>query len=277
MRFLALALFLAVAPPALAAPAQPLELVVCAPGYPGTTEEAQPSVDALAAALARGASLPPGTVSAVYLNDEGQGAARLGDRRPAVALVTLPFYVKHARELALQPRLAASLQGAQGAAETWTLVARKGRIGSPAALARFELLSTAGYAPEFVRGALKGWGPLPPGVRIVASSQVLSALRRAAAGEEVAVLLDGEQAAALPSLPFAGELEAVARSRPLPGGLVATVGTRIPAARWTALEKGLLALPSTPDGAAALEGVRMQGFAPLTAEVRALLAELEGR
>ncbi len=276
MRSLSLALLLAAGPSLAAAPAPPLELVVSAPGYPGTTEEAQPSVDALAAALARTAGLPQGAVTAVYLNDEAEGVARLRDRRAAIAMVPLPFYVKHARALSLQPRLSVIRQGAQGPLETWTLVAKKGRVGSPAALAGFELASIAGYSPEFVRGALAGWGRLPPDVRIVASSQVLSVLRRAAAGENVAVLLDGEQSAALATLPFAGELETVARSKPVPGGLVATVDARVAPARWTALQKVLLALPSAPDGASALEGVRMQGFAPLPPGTPALLKELGG-
>ncbi len=276
MRPLALALLLAAAPSLAAAPAAAPELVVCAPGYPGTTAEAQPSVDALAAALAHAAGLPESVLSAVYLNDEAEGVARLRDRRAAVAMVPMPFYVKHARALSLGARLVVIRQGAQGPLETWTLVAKKGRVASPAALAGFELASIAGYSPEFVRGALAGWGRLPPDVHVVASSQVLSLLRRAAAGENVAVLLDGEQSAALLTLPFADQLEAVARSRPLPGALVATVGARVPARRWSALEKGLLALPSAPDGASALEGVRMQGFAPLPPGMPALVKELGG-
>jgi hypothetical protein len=274
MRPLAMAVLLAAGPSLAAAPDRPLHLVVCAPGYPGTTAEAQPSMDALAAALARAAGLQDGAISAVYLNDEAEGVARLRDPGSAVAMVPMPFYVKHAGALALQARLAVIRQGAQGPLETWTLVAKKGRIGSPAALAGFELASVAGYSPEFVRGALAAWGRLPPDVRIVASSQVLSKLRRAAAGESVAVLLDGEQAAALPTLPFAGELEAVARSRPLPSALVASVGARVTAGRWSAVEKGLLSLRSTPEGAAALDGVRLQSFAPLPPGTPALAKEL---
>jgi ABC-type phosphate/phosphonate transport system substrate-binding protein len=267
------AVLLAAAPSRAAAPG-PAELVVCAPGYPGTTEEAQPSVDALAAALSRAAGQPEGALSAVYLNQEAEGVARLRDPRAAIAMVPVPFYVKHARALALQPRLAVIRQGAQGPLETWTLVARKGRVGSPAALAGFELYSIAGYAPGFVRAALAGWGRLPADVRIVASGQVLSTLRRAAAGESAAVLLDGEQSAALATLPFAGELEVVARSPPIPSAMVAIVGGRVPAARWSTLEKALLALPGAPGGADALAGVRLQGFAPLPAGTPALLAEL---
>jgi len=103
---------------------------------------------------------------------------------------------------------------------------------------------------------------------------VLSALRRAAAGEDVAVLLDGTQAAALPSLPFAGELEAVARSAPIPSGLLVRVADRLPRERWRALEHALVALPSAPEGAAALQALRIGRFVPLGAEALASIERL---
>jgi len=269
MSSLAAALLLA-AGPVLAAPPRAVELVICAPGYPGTTAEAQPSVDALVAGLSHAGGSPDGALSGTYLNAEEDGVARLKSPDTVVALVPMPFYVKYAGALSLHARLAVVRQGAQGPLETWALVAGRGRVASPAALSGFTIASIAGYSPEFVRGALAGWGRLPPDARITFSNQVLSTLRRAAAGEAVAVLLDGEQAAALPTLPFAGQLEVVARSAPLPGALVATIGDRLEAARWRALEKALLALPSTPEGSAALEGVRMQGFAPLPPDTLSL-------
>ena len=251
-----------------------MSLVLCAPGYPGTTEEAQPNVDALAAALARAAGLPAGAVSAVYLNGEEEGVARLRAPGATVAMVPLPFYAKYASTLGLKPRLTAVRQGAQGSLETWTLVAKKGRVGSAAALSGFTLASTAGYSPAFVRGALSGFGQLPKDLKVVASNQVLSMLRRAAAGENVAVLLDPEQAAALPGLPFAADLEVVARSPPLPGALVTTVGAGFPEASWKALEKGFLALPSAPENAEVLAGVRLTSFAPLSPEALSLASHM---
>jgi len=235
-------------------------LVACAPGYPGTTAEAQPSMDALAAAVARRAGLPEAAVAAVYEPTEKEGLARLAAPDAAVALVPLPFLMKHAKALKLAPRLQVETKGG-GVAETWSLVAKKGRVTSPDALAGFTVYSIAGYAPEFVRAALADFGRLPPSAKVVESSQVLSALRKAAAGEDAAVLLDGAQSAALAGLPFAGELEVVARSRPLPAVFVATVGNRLPAARWAAVEKAMLGLAEDPQGAAALEGIRMVRFA----------------
>lgn len=247
---------------AAAAPPGRVTLVACAPGYPGTTAEAQPRMDALAAAVARGAGLGAGGVAAVYTPREQEGVARLSEPDAAVALVPLPFLVAHGEALRLVPRMHVEVSGG-GATEVWALVARKGRVGSSERLAGFALHSTAGYAPAFVRGALAGWGTLPQSVRIVHSSAVLSALRKAAAGEDVAVLLDGAQSAALATLPFASELEVIARSEPLPASFVATVERRLPAARWSALERSLATLEARPEGAAALEALRIARFVPV--------------
>ncbi|MGO8970830.1 MAG: hypothetical protein ACLQDQ_14825 [Myxococcaceae bacterium] len=250
----------------------PVTLVACAPGYPGSTTEAQPSMDAFAAALAKAAGWAPGQLAASYVPSEKDGLARLGEAQ--VGLVSLPFYVKHAAALRLNPRLVVQQKGL-GPSETWTLVAKKGRLGKPTDLAGFTVLSIAGYAPDFVRAVLGPKWRLPAATKVVESAQVLSALRRAVQGEDVAVLLDGAQGNALPTLPFAAELDAVAHSSPLPAALVTTVGNRLAPARWAALDKALLALPQTPGGTAALDGIRMVGFVPADAAtlqaVRALL------
>jgi hypothetical protein len=78
----------------------------------------------------------------------------------------------------------------------------------------------------------------------------------------------------LDTLPFAAELQVVARSAPLPAALVVTVGKRPGAARWAALEKGFLALPSEPAGVAALEGIRMVAFTPVSAAALELVGKL---
>ncbi len=247
---------------AMALGADPVGFVAVAPGYPGTTAEAQPSMDAFAAAVAAQAGWPAGSVTASYFEKAPQGLERLQKGDAAVAMVSLPFYLQNADALKLEARLLSAQKA--GATETWTLVAKKGRVKGPADLAGWQLGSLAGYAPGFVRGtALGAWGKLPESTRIVQTGQVLSALRKAAAGEDLAVLLDGAQAAALPSLPFAADLEVVARSAPLPTGILATVGNRLPADRWKVLDGALRKLSDTPAGKAALEAIRMQGFVAL--------------
>jgi hypothetical protein len=246
----------------VAAQSASMTLVVCAPGYPGSTAEAQSAMDGLAAAIAAGAGWKPGELRAVYFDTEQAGVDRLAAPDAAIALTALPFWLKHRGALKLTPHLQAVEEGGS-AAESWTLVAPAGAVTGPSSLAGFELVTIAGYAPGFVRGpALGPWGDLPRDVRIVSSNNVLSAMRRASQGNKVAVLLDRASAAAMPTLPFAAKLQVVTTSAPLPVAVLSVVGDRVPAAKLKALLKGLTSLETTPAGKQTLADVRLSRFVP---------------
>jgi hypothetical protein len=237
-------------------------LVFCAPGYPGGAGDAQPLVDQFANAAAAAAGWPAGSLSAVYDPTEEGGLAKLAQTDAALTFVPYPFYVQHATQLHLTPLVQADVVDT-GPQQRWTLVAKSGRITGPASMSGYTILSSAGYAADFVRHvALDGWA-LPADVKIESTGQVLSALRRAAAGEPVAVLLDQSQAAALPSLPFAAELKTVMQSAELPVALVAVVDSRVPAARARAMQNGLLKINHDSGAADSLAPLRLRGFVPL--------------
>ncbi len=246
----------------VAAQAGTMTLVVCAPGYPGSTAEAQSAMDGFAAAIAAGAGWKPGELRAVYFETEQPGVDRLAASDAAIAITALPFWLEHRAALRLTPHLQVVEEGGT-AAEAWTLVAPAGAVTGPSSLSGFELVTIAGYAPGFVRGpALGPWGDLPRDVRIVSSNNVLSAMRRASQGNKVAVLLDRASAAAVPTLPFAAKLQVVTNSAPLPVAVLSIVGDRVPAAKLKALLKGLTSLETTPAGKQALAAVRLARFVP---------------
>jgi hypothetical protein len=236
-------------------------LVFCAPGYPGGGGDAQPVLDQFAKAAAASAGWPAGSLSAVYDPTEQGGLKRLGDADAELAFVPYPFFVQHAAELHLTPLVQADMAGI-GPQERWTLVAKAGAASDPKSLAGFTLLSIAGYAPEFVRhAALRAWA-LPADVKIESTGQTLSALRRITAGERVVVLLDQTESAALPTLPFAAQLKALTQSPPLPVAIVASVDSRLPAARGKSLQAALLNMSHAAGGADILAALRLQGFVP---------------
>lgn len=231
-------------------------LVVCAPGYPGSTAEAKPAMDALATAIARTAHLPSSSVAAVYDESEEACLRRLADKDASLLLSPLPFFLAHEQELRLAARLSAMPQDAE-ALERWTLVTGKDH---PPSLDGYTVVSSAGYAKRFVRAAAP---KLPANVVIEPATAVLSALRKAANGEKVAVLLDGAQAAAMNTLPFAGSLVVVATSPEMPASVLATVGKRLDEERWKDLEAAFLRLAEDRSARTALDGVRIAGFVPL--------------
>src|SRR5262249_60547677 len=92
----------------LAEAAEPpkLTLVVCSPGSPGTTEEAQPRMDELASAV----TAKSGTaVAAGYEPSDAAGASHL--RSAEAGLVSLPFFLQHEQEVGLRAPLHAGGKG----------------------------------------------------------------------------------------------------------------------------------------------------------------------
>src|SRR5438552_16239831 len=104
-------------------------LVVCAPGSPGSTAEAQPAMDALAQSLERAAPPSTGEVAAAYEETEAGCLRRLADKKAAVLLATLPFYLAHEKELGLVPHLSGLPQGGE-ALQRGTLVSGEGRAAA---------------------------------------------------------------------------------------------------------------------------------------------------
>ena len=234
-------------------------LVFCAPGYPGGAGDAQPYVDQFATAAVAAAGWSAGSLSAVYDPTEEGGLAKLNSADAVLAFVPYPFYVEHAAQLHLTPLAQADVAGT-GTKEKWTLVAKSGRVNGAGSLTGYTIASVAGYSPEFVRhSALSAW-EVPANVKIEPVGQILSALRRVASGEQVVVLLDQTQTAALPTLPFAGDLKAVLQSPELPVAIIAVVGNRVPAARAKAFQAGLLKMGLGTQGADTLGSLKLQGF-----------------
>jgi len=236
-------------------------LVFCAPGYPGGSGDAQPFVDQFANAAAASAGWKSDSLAAIYDPTEPGSVAKLGEKDSVLAFMPYAFYVQHAAALHLAPLAQADIVGV-GTQERWTLVGKAGGpVTGPASMTGYTILSVAGYAPEFVkRSALSAWAPLPGDVKIEATGQILSALRRVASGEPVLALLDQTQAAALSTLPFAAQLKTLAQSAPLPVALIAVVDARLPDARAKAFQAALVKLNATNGGAEMLASLKLKGF-----------------
>lgn len=234
-------------------------LVFCAPGYPGAAGDAQPFVDQFAAAAVKAAGWPSGSLAAIYDPTDEGSVAKLGNADAVLAFVPYPFFVQHAAQFHFTPLAQADVAGT-GTRQHWTLVAKPGKVSGPTSLAGYTIVSVAGYAPEFVRhGALEAW-PLPADVKIQYTGQILSALRRVAAGEPTVALLDQTQTVALPTLPFANDLKPVTQSPELPVALIVVVESRVPAARAQALQSALLKMGHGGEGSETLSQLRLQGF-----------------
>src|SRR6204780_1970068 len=235
-------------------------LVFCAPGYPGGSGDAQPFVDQFVKAAAASAGWKPDSLAATYEPTDPGGLTKLGDKDSVLAFVPYAFYVQHAAALHLAPLAQADVAGV-GTQERWSLIGKAGGpVTGPASMTGYTILSVAGYAPEFVKHAALAEWALPADVKIEATGQILSALRRVASGEPVVALLDQTQAAALATLPFAAQLKTLTQSAALPVALIAVVDSRLPDARANAFQTALVKLNSTNGAAEMLAMLKLKGF-----------------
>ena len=263
MRFRATVILCALAALAATEPSPtPRVLVVCSPGSPGTTLQAQATMDSFAAAAASGAGWQSGSLRAIYFEALDAGVDRLKQPDAALAMVSLPFYLRYAQELGLTARLEA--HPVSGPREVWSLVTKKNAVAGAAALSGWEITGGPGFHPEFVRHiVLRKWDRVPADAKITFTARPLTALRRAAAGEKVAVVLDREQLSAMSTLPFGADLAVVTESAPVPSGYLCTVGQRLPEAEAAGLLKTLGEMHKSTEGQATLLSLRMARFGPL--------------
>src|ERR1700723_1246955 len=117
-------------------------MVFCAPGYPGASGDAQPFLDAFAAAAAAKAQWPAGSLTATYDATEAGGLEKLAKPEAALAFVPYPFFIEHAAALHLEPLVQADVTDV-GVQERWTLVAKKGKVSSSQSMSGYTILSVA--------------------------------------------------------------------------------------------------------------------------------------
>ena len=143
----------------------PVSMVLCAPGYAGSTKEAQPSIDALMKALAQSAKWDGKDLLGAYYETDKDGIAALSKPDAALAMVTLAFFLEQQDAAKLTPRMLASMKD-RPAMERWALAAKKGTVKDAASLDGFTIASGISFSPRFVRGPVLGaWGKLPESVK----------------------------------------------------------------------------------------------------------------
>ena len=104
-----------------------LTMVVCAPGYPGSTAEAKPAMEGFAMAVAAAVGWGSSDVAAEYFETEEGGVTRFGAGDAGLGFVTLPFFLEHRDELDLRPEMLAVPTG-RPTEEPWSRVAGKGAV-----------------------------------------------------------------------------------------------------------------------------------------------------
>ncbi|MHC5021341.1 MAG: hypothetical protein ACYTGX_14765 [Planctomycetota bacterium] len=252
------------------------ELLVCAPGYPGTAKQAQAVMDELAKQLTARAGWQPGRLTARYVATEKEGLEAL-KKRPAWILTTTEFYCKHHQAIdgtviaATQLTHPADAQLKSGVSERFTVLVPEGaKAKDPAAaLKGRKLWGTRLLDAAFLsRVAFRGELMLHELCDVQRQKRTLRAVKKATASpDDSALLLSGEEGRLLEEPALAPRLKGWAQlvqSHPVPSAPVLALRNPKESApatgRLEQFQKALYALNSTEEGKALCTKMRMLGF-----------------
>lgn len=203
----------------------PSPVVVCYPGGPVSEDDANKAMSAMLGVVERIGGWPAQTFSSAFSSDVESCKALLKEKKPTFAITSLGIFLDERQNLHLEPVVQPKMRG--GSTEQYHLVAIKGRFASIEDVKGKLVGGTVFEESEFIKRIVFA-GKLDPqkDFSLKPSKQAIRALRALDKGELDAILLNGQQFAALASLPLTHELDSVFTSDQIPlMGLVANKET----------------------------------------------------
>lgn len=267
LRNLLVVLILLVVTAGTASAGEAFDFVVIQPGQPGTTEDAQPVMDALATYV--GQKLGAGvTVQGRYFNQAESAAAYLSGRHPSWGIVSLGYYLAHADAEGMTPLAATRPGGADS--DVWRLLAAAEGPDDWQSL-RGTVAGTMLFEPEVAARLMFATSVDKLPFRLEGTSRPLRALRAVLRGQGCGVMLDASQYEAVQALPLVSGLKVVATSEPLPTAVVVAFGA--PGPLHDRLRALLLAMREDPAAGEMLQLLQTEGFGPADSRLHALMEQ----
>ena len=201
---------------------EPIRIVVCHPGSPGTTEQAKKTMQAFARCIEIDGGLPEGTIRCVFFPEAEQALDYIRKENPPLGIVSLSFYLRYREKLQLDPFLQVVRRGKS--TQTFHILAKKGRHPNLESLEGVKIVSNHLFDPAFLHRVILG-GKGKHALQVEETRKPLRAIRKTAREGEAAVLLDDEQLETLGKMKgLLDELEEIFRSEKLPTEPVVAMG-----------------------------------------------------
>ena len=241
--------------------ADPAPIVVCYPGGPVSESEANTAMGAMLRVVERVGEWPANSFTSYFTAQADECRSLLKSKQPAFAITSLGVFLEEREAHHFLPMVQPRMKGATS--ERYRVMVQKDKYATLESLHGKSIGGTVFEEPDFIRKIVFA-GKIDPAVdfNTQPSRQALRALRSLDKGELDAVLLNGQQFAALGSLPLKSPLAAVFTSEDIPlMGLVANSLTSKPEER-TRLAKGLLGMCTDTDGKKLCDLFGIEAFVP---------------
>lgn len=239
------------------APSAGLRTLVYLAGGPGDSNAADKPLRAFFSQWEQSAGLPAGTLAGKYFPQKEQALGFVAEAQPSVFMLPAVTFLEFEKQWGLQAIAQVALGGKTN--EVLRIVGKKGG-GDLAALKGKTIISNlfsdmkAAELVELDNGtALGKW------MTIEYERSPLASMRKVRDGSAAAVLLDESQWAGLEKLPFASELELVAKTKVVPRPVVA-VTKAVDKVTAQKLKAGLIAAATSSDAKGSLQQFSVDGI-----------------
>ncbi len=233
-----------------------LDFAIIQPGQPGTSQEAQPVMDALGAYVQKkmGSGV---TIKGCYFNKLDSALDFLHNTPPVWGIVRLGFYSEHA--IRFQMTALASTRPGGYNKDIWRLVVTKDAPDDWKAL-RGKVLGNMLFETDAAACLLFGVPPAQLPFTLGGTFRPLRSLRRVTKGKATGAVLDRAQHEALKALSLVKKIKEIHKSGELPASPVVWFGT--PDDRTKRLAAILLAMKEDRDAETLLKLLQTDGFGP---------------
>jgi len=255
--------------------ARDLDFAMLQPGQPGSSEEAQPIMDAMAKYLRKRANAE--NISGRYENRLSEALDLVRTSKPRWGIVSLPFFVRYAETLQMIPVASTRPNGRSN--DLWRLMVPQATVDDWKAL-KGTIQGTMLFEPDSAACLLFKLAPGSLPMHLEGTSQPLMAIRKMTRGKSggaviSGIVLDSPQYDALMALPVAQQLHVIHQSPELPTSPVVSFGPVDDAVRN--LVRVLLDMKKEQEGQQVLQVLQTDGFGAPDEGLRKLTLKMEGQ
>jgi hypothetical protein len=236
--------------------AESLDFVIIQPGQPGTSQEAQPVMDALAAYLQKKLDVKV-NVTGNYFNVLAEALDFMRVNHPRWGIVSLGFYALHATAFQMTP-IASTCPG--GFSKDILRLAVSKEASDNWRDLRGTVFGSMLFVPEVVACELFGRPLKQLPFNLAGTFQPLKSLRAAGKGKETGLVLDRLQYQSMQSLPVVEAVKIIQTSRELPTSPVVWFGR--PDEQAESLSKILIGMRKDSEALSLLKILQTDGFGP---------------
>jgi len=198
------------------------DMLFCLPGFPGTTSQAQPYIDKMLRHLEGKLALAQGTMTGTYLPDGDKSEKKLAGSKPDLALVGPSILAGSHKAMGMKVIAKVEINGR--GQETYSVITAKGGPSSLADLAGKTVSGAVVHDEKYVHNVLLDRKLAAGNLTLMSQKRPLKSLRDVARGKVDAAIVDRSVVDHMSELDFAGDLQVIYTSVPVPAPAVVVMG-----------------------------------------------------